>query len=153
MKKINLETKEEKEKMKKEFNIIKRIEQNPFVNSRKANNGGGYLQPRIDFTFKGVKGFISDTSCGDFGDRVEIVFGNKEYVLDSVSRDYIEYSDFSNKKHSDIEAVKAIKEHTGYKVCFKEDILEDQEYIDEDVIVDRNLSKGWKRKRHEATKN
>ena len=128
MKKINLETKEEK-KMKKEFNIIKRIEQNPFVNLRKANNGGGYLQPRIDFTFKGVKGFISDTSCGDFGDRIEIVYGNKEYFYDSVSREEEEYSTFSNKKHSDIEAVKAIKEHTGYRILFKEEIEKWLKYI------------------------
>lgn len=109
-------------KKNKIFNLISRVEQNPFADLRKANNGGGYAQPRIDFTFKGVKGFISDTSCGDFGDRVEIVFGNKEYILDSVSRDYIEYSDFSKFNHSDIEAVKAIKEHTGYRILFKEEI-------------------------------
>ena len=151
MKKINLETKEEK-KMKKEFKIINRVEQNPFVNPLKANNGGGYHQPLITFTFNGKTGSISDTSCGDFGSRINIVYGSKEYFIDSISREYIEYSTFSKFNHSDRQVVNEIKKHTGYKVCFKEDILEDQEYIDEDVIVDRNLSKGWKRKRHEELK-
>ncbi len=108
--------------MKKEFKIINRVEQNPFADPRKANNGGGYFQPRIDFTFKGVKGFISDTSCGDFGDRVEIVYGDKVFFIDSVSRDYIEYSDFSKFKKSDRQVVKKIKENTGYNIVFKEEI-------------------------------
>ena len=127
--------------MKKEFNIINRVEQNPFANPRKTNNGGGYFQPRIEFTFKGKKGFINDTSCGDFGDRVEIVWGNKEYYIDSVSREYTEYSTFSKLKHNDRQVVNEIKKHTGYKVCFKEDILEDEE-----------KRRGWKRKRHEELK-
>ncbi len=110
--------------MKKEtvFNLNSRVEQNPFADPRKANNGGGYSQPRIDFTLRGIRGFISDTSCGDFGDRVEIVYGNKEYYFDSVSREYIEYSDFSKIKSSDRQAVKEIKEYTGYKIRFKEEI-------------------------------
>ncbi len=110
--------------MKKDkiFNLISWVEQNPFVNPRKANNGGGYSQPRIDFTLRGIKGCIINTSCGDFGDRVEIVYGNKEYYLDSVSREYIEYSDFSKIKSSDRQAVKEIQEYTGYKISFKEEI-------------------------------
>ena len=110
--------------MKKEkiFKINNRVEQNPFADPRKANNGGGYSQPRIDFTLRGKKGFISDTSCGDFGDRIQIVYGNKEYFIDSVSRDYIEYSDFSNKKHSDRLVVKEIRKYTGYKITFKEEV-------------------------------
>jgi hypothetical protein len=110
--------------MKKEkiFKINKRVEQNPFVNPRKANNGGGYSQPLIEFTLRGIKGCINDTSCGDFGDRITITYGNKEYFLDSVNREYIEYSDFSNKKHSDIQAVKEIEEYTGYRIFFKEEI-------------------------------
>jgi len=109
-------------KMKKEFKIIDWVEQNPFADPRKANNGGGYSQPRIDFTLRGIKGFINDTSCGDFGDRVEIVYGNKEYYLDSVSKEYIEYSDFSKYKDNDRQAVKEIEKHTGYRVLFKEEI-------------------------------
>ena len=108
--------------MKKEFNIINRVEQNPFADPRKANNGGGYLQPRIDFTFRGIKGFINDTSCGDFGDRIQIVYGDKEYFFDSVSREEEEYSTFSKFKHSDRQVVKKIKEYTGYKILFKEEI-------------------------------
>lgn len=110
--------------MKKDtiFKLISRVEQNPFMNPRKANNGGGYSQPRIDFTFKGVKGFISDTSCGDFGHRIQIVYGNKEYFYDSVSREEEEYSDFSKFKPADIQAVNDIKKYTGYTIVFKEDI-------------------------------
>ena len=108
--------------MKKEFNIINRVEQNPFANPRKANNGGGYFQPRIDFTLRGIKGVINDTSCGDFGDRIQIVWGNKEYYLDSVSREEEEYSTFSKFKYSDRQAVKEIKKHTGYRISFKEEI-------------------------------
>ena len=104
------------------FKLISRVEQNPFVDLRKANNGGGYSQPRIDFTFRGKKGFINDTSCGDFGDRIQIVYGNKEYFIDSVSRDYTEYSTFTKSKQSDRQVVKEIKKHTGYKILFKEEI-------------------------------
>jgi hypothetical protein len=151
--KITKKNEKEKKMTKEIFKEIKWVEQNPFVDPLKANNGGGYHQPLITFTFNGKTGSISDTSCGDFGHRIQIVYGDKEYYYDSVSREYIEYSTFSKLKHNDRQVVNEIKKHTGYKVCFKEDILEDQEYIDEDVIVDRNLSKGWKRKRHEATKN
>jgi hypothetical protein len=110
--------------MKKEtiFNINSRVEQNPFADPRKANNGGGYSQPRIDFTFRGIKGFINDTSCGDFGDRVEIVYGDKKYYFDSVSKEYVEYSDFSKFKHSDRQAAKEIEKYTGYKILFKEEM-------------------------------
>ena len=108
--------------MRKEFKLISSVEQNPCANPMKANNGGGYSQPRIDFTFRGIKGFINDTSCGDFGDRVEIVWGNKEYFLDSVSKEYSIYSNFSKFKPADLEAVKKIKEFTGYKILFKEEI-------------------------------
>ncbi len=110
--------------MKKDkiFNLISWVEQNPYADPRKANNGGGYSQPRIDFTLRGIKGCINDTSCGDFGDRVEIVYGNKEYYFDSVSRERTEYSDFSKFKDSDVQAVKEIKEYTGYKIRFKEEI-------------------------------
>ena len=108
-------------KMKKEFKIIDWVEQNPFVEPTKANNGGGYSHPRIDFTFIGKKGFINDTSCGDFGDRIEIVFGDKVYYCDYVGGN-IEYSDFSKYKHNDRQAVKEIEKHTGYRVLFKEEI-------------------------------
>lgn len=108
--------------MKKEFNIINRVEQNPFADPKKASNGGGYFQPRIDFTLRGIKGFINDTSCGDFGDRIEIVYGNKEYFFDSVSREEEEYSTFSKFKHSDRQAVKDIEKYTGYRILFKEEI-------------------------------
>lgn len=110
--------------MKKDtiFKLNNRVEQNPFADPRKANNGGGYSQPRIDFTLRGIKGFINDTGCGDFGDRVEIVYGDKKYYLDSVSRDYIECSDFSKFNHSDRLAVKGIRKYTGYNIVFKEEI-------------------------------
>ena len=135
MKKINLETKEEKKMKLKRFNIISRVEQNPFVNPLKANNGGGYHQPLITFTFNGKTGSISDTSCGDFGSRINIVYGSKEYFIDSVSREYTEHSDFSKFNHSDRLAVREIKKHPGYNVCFKEEILKLKE-----------KRRGWKRK-------
>ena len=110
--------------MKKDkiFKLNSRVEQNPFANPRKANNGGGYSQPRIDFTLRGIKGCINDTSCGDFGDRVEIVYGNKKYYFDSVSREEEEYSTFSKFNHSDKQAVKEIKKYTGYIIRFREEI-------------------------------
>lgn len=107
-------------KMKKEFKIIEWVEQNPFVEPTKANNGGGYSQPRIAFTYKGVKGFINDSSCGEFGERLEIVYGEKSYYCDFVSQKNLEYSDFSKYKDNDI--VKKIKDNTGYRVLFKEEI-------------------------------
>jgi hypothetical protein len=107
--------------MKKEFKIIDWVEQNPFVDPTRSNNGGGYSQPRIDFTFKGLQGFINDSSCGEFGDRLEIVFGDKVYYCDYVGGN-IEYSDFSKYKHNDRQVIKQIRNHTGYSVLFKEEI-------------------------------
>ena len=106
-------------KMKKDFKLISSVEQNTFANPTKASNGGGYSHPRIDFTYKGKKGFINDSSCGEFGDRLEIVFGDKVYYCDYVGGN-IEYSDFS--KYKDGEIVEEIEKHTGYRVLFKEEI-------------------------------
>ncbi len=108
--------------MRKDFKLISSVEQNPFANPMKANNGGGYSQPRIDFTFRGIKGFINDTSCGDFGDRIEIVYGEKSYYCDFVSQKNLEYSDFSKYKDNDRQVIKQIRNHTGYSVLFKEEI-------------------------------
>jgi hypothetical protein len=109
-------------KMKKEFKIIDWVEQNPFVDPTRSNNGGGYSQPRIDFTYKGKKGFINDSSCGEFGERLEIVYGDKVYYCDFVSQKNLEYSDFSKYKHNDRQAVKEIRNQTGYKIYFKEEL-------------------------------
>lgn len=50
-------------------------ETNEFADPEKANNGGGYSQPSIEIVFSdGVKCFINDTSCGDFGTRVSACF-------------------------------------------------------------------------------
>lgn len=49
------------------------IEQNEFANPDRAQNGGGYFQPYLEFEFdydgSHYRFIIDDTSCGDFGER------------------------------------------------------------------------------------
>lgn len=42
----------------------------------KSRNGGSYHQPDYHFTYEGTKGFLSDSSCGDFGGRFELNCGD-----------------------------------------------------------------------------
>ena len=61
----------------KEIKIISTKETNAFANPAKANNGGGYSQPKIEFLYKGEMGTFTDTSCGEFGTRYEVKIGSK----------------------------------------------------------------------------
>lgn len=70
----------------KELNLVlvEESQQNPFYDPAKSNNGGGYDQPyyRYEDSNNKVKVEISDTSCGDFGSRIDIVFlVNDELIL------------------------------------------------------------------------
>lgn len=74
--------------------LTKTIEQNEFVNSMMANNGGGYSQPLCHFDGlymnKPIKVIYDDTSCGGFGSRIYIYvkYDNKEYEYSYNSMDY-----------------------------------------------------------------
>lgn len=103
-----------------EFEILKVEEQNRFFDSRKSCNGGGYHQPLIDFKFNGIEGYISDSSCGDFGERIYIEYKDKCYLLDTVG-EYEEYSSFSEKCLEDKLLSKHLKE-VGYPINFKENL-------------------------------
>ena len=77
------------------FKILEVREQNPYADPMKANNGGGYSQPCITFIFNGVIGSIDDTSCGEFGVRYLVKFGEKAYSVDAMGNGKEEYSSFS----------------------------------------------------------
>jgi hypothetical protein len=109
----------ENNEMKNNFKISKIEEQNPYVDSSKSINGGGYSQPFIEFTFNGVKGSITDTSCGEFGDRFSVEFKGKEYSLDTVGREKEEYSSFSKDCLEDRLLSKHLEE-VGYPISFLE---------------------------------
>ena len=107
--------------MKKEnFEILKVEEQNPYVDPMKANNGGGYSQPLITFVFNGTTGYIDDSSCGDFGERIHIEYKDKSYCVDAVGRENEEYSSFSKECLEDKALAKHLKE-AGYSISFLED--------------------------------
>lgn len=47
-------------------------ETNPCADSRTANNGGGYSNPEIAVRVGNDLFIIEDTSCGDFGSRIDV---------------------------------------------------------------------------------
>lgn len=85
-------------------------EQNPFADSERQNNGGGYHQPLIKGTFNDVAFMIDDMSCGDFGLRYSISYGTKQYVRDQINEVY--FNNFTKKDYEFIKFVKTL----GYKI-------------------------------------
>ena len=67
--------------------ILEEIEQNPSADVSRCNTGGGYFQPYIKglirFKNKSLQFVLSDTNCGDFGNR---------YTLDIYDQNNIIYS-------------------------------------------------------------
>jgi len=118
---LELEEWKENNKMKNNFKISKIEEQNPYVDSSKSINGGGYSQPYIEFTFNGSTGSIQDTSCGEFGVRFIVEFKGKQYSLDTMGRENEEYSSFSKNCLEDRLLSKQLKE-AGYPISFKENL-------------------------------
>ena len=74
--------------MIKNIILLEDREQNSFFDERKQNNGGGYHQPLVKYSFEyNDKNFTlvyDDTSCGDFGCRynVSIYDQNNKTIYD-----------------------------------------------------------------------
>lgn len=71
-----------------------RVIVNDDYDPRFSNNGGCYYQPTINRTYSdGIKVVVEDSSCGEFGDRFNIMVTTKkgaclfEYYLNSISGD------------------------------------------------------------------
>ena len=87
------------------IDTIKYEEGNDMYNPDLCHNGGGYHQPSIEIeTISGMKLFIEDASCGEFGERVWMTLSIHGVELgsckfDSIDGDY--YSSFhrSNPLH------------------------------------------------------
>ena len=104
---------------KSNFKIINIKEQNSNADTMKAMNGGGYSQPFIEFIFNSVTGSIQDTSCGEFGVRYLVKFGEKSYSVDTIGNGNEEYSSFSKDCLEDRLLSKQLKE-VGYPISFLE---------------------------------
>ena len=96
-------------------------ETNEFADQDKANNGGGYSQPSIELQFiDGVKCFIDDFSCGDFGTRISACFqiGSDKWIAN--------YGSMENRYESEIpeelfsKHIKLIENRYGYHIPTKE---------------------------------
>ena len=118
-----------KKENKKIFEILEVEEQNRFYDSRKTCHGGGYHQPFITFTFNGKTGYISDTSCGDFGTSIYISFGDKYYSIDTLG-EYEEESTFSEKCLEYKLLAKHLSE-VNYPIRSKEEVEEVRKLLDE----------------------
>lgn len=121
-----LEKDNDLEKYEKITNI--QVEQgNPFYDPARGNDGGGYDQPEIKFDYGFERCYISDSSCGDFGDRFTVERGEQVYSFNQVDRGAEEYSDFSRDNPDDVRFVEAVKEDLGYTIAYKEEIRDDYE--------------------------
>jgi len=89
--------------MKNLIKILKIEERNPYADPDKCNDGGGYFQPLITFEYNGKIGTIDDASCGDFGRRYFIEFGNKYYNYDGISYPIIEETNFTEEDYQFID--------------------------------------------------
>ena len=58
----------------KEFRMTNLTETNLFFDERKMADGGGYHQPLYEFVLGAKAGYLEDTSCGAFGQRIDLVF-------------------------------------------------------------------------------
>lgn len=89
-------------------------ETNSFFHPDRQNNGGGYSQPRYEFSILDGKteleGVVHDRSCGDFGTRVyaevdgiQALFGSmvKGSLYSDFPRDISQYSEKHEKKRRD----------------------------------------------------
>ena len=96
-------------------------ETNPFADPEKANNGGGYSQPSIELEFiDGVKCFINDDSCGDFGTRISVCFksGAGSWVANwGTMEDHYESEIPENLFR---EHIQLINDQYGYRIPTKE---------------------------------
>ena len=95
--------------------ILKCEETNPFCNPRFANNGGGYSQPFYKFEYKGIKGTLHDTSCGDFGERYLLKWGDKFWRYSNVEGD-VSIDQTNLDKEKDADFIEAIEEAFGIRV-------------------------------------
>lgn len=100
-------------------------ETNDFADQDKACNGGGYSQPHIELEFiDGIKCFIDDTSCGDFGTRISACF---EIGADTWCANW---GTMENRFESEIpeklfaKHIKLIEERYGYHIPTKEQCSE-----------------------------
>lgn len=107
----------------KEIVITNQEQMNPFVDERRANNGGGYDQPRYEFEYDGKHGRYTDLSCGDFGSHYEVEYDDK-YALWGSKVGYVE-SKFNSE--TDKEFLEAFRQCFG-DIIPCEDTIEDDEY-------------------------
>lgn len=67
-------------------------EQNPFADERRCRNGGGYFQPLTEILCviggKRYEVVISDTSCGEFGERLSVCVRNDHPYRKTVNGSY-----------------------------------------------------------------
>jgi hypothetical protein len=103
---------------------ISEEEQNEFYDSERCHNGGGYHQPRITVDFDdGGRVVISDTSCGEFGSRVDVA-----YTRDGMKPAYCSYGSMYDEESSDFdvaehwEVIMLVHNGTGYNIPMWDDI-------------------------------
>ena len=102
-------------------------ETNEFADESRANNGGGYHQPLITFEYKGEKGTIHDTSCGDFGKWYEVIIGEKYFSYDGVSGySYPEDRYYTNFTEDDREFISCFNSaYPEYSIYTREELERD----------------------------
>lgn len=66
--------------------FVERKELNPFADERTCRNGGGYFQPEWHVAFEdGVEIVVWDTSCGEFGSRIDAAMYFKGRIVADAS--------------------------------------------------------------------
>ena len=107
-------------------NNVTTMECNEFYDVERCHNGGGYSQPKtvIDFD-DGTTMTIYDTSCGEFGSRVNVEYEDCGEILAECGYgsmvDY-PFSTFEREKHGEL--LEHVYNLTGYRLITVEDIVE-----------------------------
>lgn len=112
-------------KLIKSYKMINSEEQNDFYDPRKSNNGGGYHQPYYEYELethdnKIIRLEVDDTSCGDFGKRINIrVYDENDDRIacayyGSMLKENDKYSSFEKDNELHLEIIEILDE-CGYR--------------------------------------
>lgn len=101
---------------------IKEEETNEYYDPDKSRNGGGYHQPLITVTLvSGIRIAILDTSCGEFGARVDITMSMDDTRFGYCSIDSMNGYELESTFDKDIElhrVAKSVIDYLGYGWAF-----------------------------------
>lgn len=103
-------------------------EQNRFFDEEKQSNGGGYHQPEVVFSKGDIRGVIDDSSCGDFGHRIEGRIWKRDKIITQLRYNTMENEPeiwlVLKRGETSILQIKKLLEEVGYSFILRDERIE-----------------------------